>query len=258
MSSREKRCITVAACQVHCMDDDREGNMRRIAGALESLKGMVDVACFPETSIFGWVNPNAHDQATEIPGEISSRLSDLARIHKVMICIGLAEKVNTKHGEKLYDSAVLIDNTGEILMVHRKNIILTKLMNPPYSKGKQASVVDTRFGRIGILICADTFKKKLLKKMGKLNPDIVLVPYGWAARESEWPEHGKHLAKTVSNAAVMIGAPVVGTDLIGEITHGPWKGYTYGGQSVISDKVGNVLGVAKDRESDVLIREIEL
>ena len=50
----------------------------------------------------------------------------------------------------------------------------------------------------------------------------------------------------------------IGTDLVGMITHGPWTGYIYGGQSVVADSKGEILAVGADRDSDVIVVEVEL
>jgi predicted amidohydrolase len=152
----------------------------------------------------------------------------------------------------------LIDDTGKILLKHRKKNILTKLMTPPYTPGEDIGVAETKFGRIGLLICADTFKTEILEQMAELRPDLVLIPYSWAAEEEKWPAHGKELEKTVSKAALMIGAPVVGVDLVGVITHGPWTGMTYGGQSVTADAEGKIISVAADRDREVVIVHIPI
>jgi predicted amidohydrolase len=237
------------------LDGDRSGNLARIENALEEAQGAhAEIACFPETALFGWVNPEAHARAHPIPGEDSDRICRLAEKYRICVCIGLAEK----EGDKLYDSVILIDDTGQILSKHRKINILSELMTPPYMPGTDVDVAATKFGKIGLLICADTFKEDILARMASLQPDLVLVPYGWAAREDQWPGHGKQLQKTVSQAAETIGAPIVGVDLVGEITHGPWTGLTYGGQSVASDAAGNILAKAKDRDRDVKIVHIPL
>ena len=114
--------------------------------------------------------------------------------------------------------------------------LLEWLMTPPYSPGQEVRAAQTRFGKIGVLICADTHVEDVLQRMADLRPDLVLVPYGYAAQESAWPEHGKELERVVTHAAEVIGAPVVGTNLIGQITHGPWTGWTYGGHSVAADQ----------------------
>jgi len=245
--------VKVALCQILCVDGDREGNFRRIEEALSEAKTRgAAIACFPETSILGWVNPEAHTRAFPIPGKDTERLARLARRYGMMVCIGLAEK----SGDRLYDSVVLIGRDGKLLLKHRKINILANLMTPPYTPGEKVEAVETEFGRIGLLICADTFSSEILEKMRARRPDLVLVPYGWAAKPEEWPRHGDSLRDTVAKAARAIGAPVVGTDLVGEITHGPWKGRTYGGQSVVADAEGRILGRAKDRRPDVVVVEV--
>lgn len=242
-------------CQIFCLDGDRSGNFARIESALlEAKQAGADIVCFPETALLGWVNPDAHDRACPIPGEDSDRLSRLAAENRIHLCVGLAEK----EGDRLFDSVILIDDTGRILLKHRKMNILTELMTPSYTPGEKVGFAETRFGKIGLLICADTFKSEILEKMAGLKPDLVLVPYGWAAREKQWPEHGQQLRKTVSRAARIIGAPVVGVDLVGEITHGPWTGMTYGGQSVTADSQGAIIATAKDRDREVMIVPISI
>jgi predicted amidohydrolase len=243
--------VKVAACQIKCIDGDREGNFKRIEKALKQLE-KVDIACFPECSLLGWVNPKAHLLANAIPGPDTDRICTLAKKYNIMISIGLAEK----EGNRLYDSVVLVDNMGQILLKHRKINLLTKLMNPPYASGDKVSVVNTKFGRIGLLICADTFRDDLINQMREKKPDLLIIPYGWAEKQENWPEHGKKLERLVKRVAIRIKAGVIGTDLVGEITSGPWKGYIYGGQSVIVDKIGYSLAIGKDREPDILIQDI--
>jgi N-carbamoylputrescine amidase len=247
--------VRVAICQTLCIDSDREGNLQRIGRAMElAAKDKPQLACFPETAILGWVNPAAHKLADPIPGPTTKRLAELAKKHKVMIAIGLCEK----EGDKLYDSAILMDIDGAILLKHRKMNTLVELLDPPYTRGhpEDIAAVDTRIGRVGMLICADTFDKKLLQRAADCQPELMIVPYGWAAEVSAWPDHGKNLATTVSNAAKAVGCAVVGTDLVGCISAGPWKGKTYGGQSVASDCDGKVLTVLADRDVDVKVIDV--
>lgn len=249
--------VRVAICQILCVDGDREGNFGRIQEAvIEAKRAGARIVCLPETVILGWVNPDAHRLACPIPGSDTIRLAEMARRYDVMLCAGVEEK----DGDRLFDSAVLFNRKGEILLKHRKINTLPKLMTPPYAKGRVEDIkaVDTEFGRIGILICADTFLTEALEGMRKRRPDLVLVPYGWAAEPNEWPEHGETLRSTVSKAAKKIGAPLVGTDLIGEITHGPWTGRTYGGQSVATDAEGKVLARGKDREREILVIDVPI
>ncbi|MBN1125223.1 MAG: carbon-nitrogen hydrolase family protein [Sedimentisphaerales bacterium] len=249
------KSIRVAMCQIFCLSGDRSGNFIRIENALQdAARAGAQIACFPETSILGWVYSDAHQRAYPIPGQDSDRLCALAKQYKLYICIGLAEK----NGVNLHDSAILIDPAGNLLLKHQKMNILTELMNPPYTPGGQVASVDTELGRIGLLICADTFRTDVLDAMAEQKPDLVLVPYGWAAPEENWPEHGKELHSVVQSAARRIGVPVIGVDLVGQITRGPWRDRVYGGQSIMIDASGCVLAVAVDRDRDIVVADVPI
>ena len=247
--------VRIAMCQIVCLDGDRRGNFARIESAVAQAKASgAEWACLPEMAIYGWVNPQAHDRAHPIPGKDSTRLCALAQQYDIELCVGLAEKA----GERLHDAAILISHAGEILLKHRKINLLSELMTPAYTPGCDIKVVETSFGRISLLICADTHERELLAKMRGRRPDVVLVPYGYAAQEDAWPEHGLELERVVMNAAKTIGAPVIGTNLIGQIAHGPWKGRTYAGHSVAADRTGKVLALARDFDREIKIVTLSL
>ena len=249
--------MRVAVCQILVIDGDREGNFRRIEYALEAAHAKhADIATFPESSVLGWENPDAHTMATPIPGTDSDRIAALARKYGMMIAIGLDEK----DGDRLYDSAILVEKTGKLLWKHRKLNVLAELMDPPYSIGDRngIGVVDTEFGRIGVIICADTFVDEYAQRVASLKPDLMLVPYGWAAQVEKWPAHEEDLERLVADRAKMWKCPTIGTDLVGEMTHGPWKGRTYGGGSVVADASGRVLEVLRDRDTDLRVVELPI
>ncbi len=249
------RKIKIAMAQIICIDGDRAGNLVRIENAIIEAKDKVaEIIVFPESCLLGWINPEAHQRAFPIPGDDSELLCKLAEKYKMYICIGLDEK----EGDNLYGAAILIDDTGNILLKHRKINVLPTLMIPPYSIGNDVTVAKTKFGTIGVLICADSFEENLLDSMKMKKPDLILIPYGWAAIEKDWPQHGADLIKVVKNASEKVDCPVIGTNLIGQISHGPWTGQIYGGLSVAFDNKRNILVVGKDRERDIAVITIEI
>jgi predicted amidohydrolase len=253
--SATPKTVRLAICQILVIDSDREGNFRRIEYALENAHAQhADMAIFPESSILGWENPEAHTMAAPIPGRDSDRIGGLAKKYGVMIAIGMDEK----DGDRLYDSAILVDKTGKLLWKHRKINVLPELMTPPYSQGRpeDIGVVDTEFGRIAVLICADTFTDAFVERMKQLKPDIMLVPYGWAAPTDQWPQHSKLLEDLVKKRAAQVACPMAGVDLVGEMTHGPWTGQTYGGSSFVADGTGKILLTLRDRDTDLKVIEV--
>jgi predicted amidohydrolase len=155
---------------------------------------------------------------------------------------------------------ILVGADGRILLKHRKINTMPELMTPPYLQGKKEDItaVDTPLGRIGAMICADSFIDEHHEIMKSLRPDLLLIPYGWAAERSEWPAHGKKLEETVCRIAKNVGVPVVGTNLLGEITCGPWKARTYEGHSIVADSSGDILALGKDNQEQVLMADVPL
>ncbi len=138
--------------------------------------------CFPESSILGWENPEAHRWPRPFPAKTATASPRWREKHSIMIAIGLDEK----DGDKLYDSAILVDKSGKLLWKHRKINVLPELMTPPYSQGRpeDIGVVETEFGRIAVLICADTFTDALLRPAegAQAGPDAGAVWLGRAER----------------------------------------------------------------------------
>jgi predicted amidohydrolase len=96
-------------------------------------------------------------------------------------------------------------------------------------------------------------REDILDRRAALKPNLLLVPYGYAEDEKNWPAHAEEFHKVVINAAKRTSAAVIGTNLIGRISRGPWSGRVYGGHSIAVDKLGNILDTAKDRDRDIKI-----
>lgn len=128
----------------------------------------------------------------------------------------------------------------------------------PSGRERIDDAADTPLARIGLLICADTHDEALLERMRPQEPELVLVPYGYAAECEAWPQHGLELERVVAHAARTIRAPVIGTNRIGRIAHGRWKGRTYAGHSVAADRAGNVVARGADFETDIVTLVIPL
>jgi predicted amidohydrolase len=247
--------MVIAIAQIYCQDGDHAGNVRRIEQAMQSAKAQgATLVLFPESVLYGWLNPEAHLKADPIPGSDSDWLCQMAKTYQIHLCIGLDEK----DGNQLFGSAILIDDQGGLLAKHRKINVLPELMTPPYSPGNAVTCVQTRFGKIGLLVCADSFQEENLVAMQHLQPDLLLIPYGWAAPEAAWPDHGLALQKVVQHAAQVVDCPVVGADLVGRLTNGPWQGQIYGGQSVACNKKGVIIARGKDREPDLVVFSVPM
>lgn len=249
--------LKIAIAQPRCTDSDLDGNLARLGALTARAAGEgAGIVFFPETVDLGWVNPDAHRLAGPVPGgEAAEAVCAMAAENGIWIGIGL----NEKDGDKLHDTVVLVNSEGKIVLKHRKINLLDWLMDPPYTPGAPAdiSTVETPFGRVGLLICADSFKEELVRKLAGQKPDLVYIPYGWAAKQPDWPEHSFSLVQRVQKTAKAIGAPVIGPNLVGRISKGPWTGYTYEGLSTAADAFGMSLVQGKWNREDLILLEIE-
>ncbi len=249
--------IKIAIAQPRCTDSDLEGNLARIAALVKQAAGEgAKIVFFPETVDLGWVNPAAHTLAGPVPdGQAARAVCAMASEHGIWIGIGL----NEQDGGKLYDTVILVSSEGEIVLKHRKINLLDWLMDPPYTPGRPEDIgtVQTPFGRVGMLICADSFREELVARLAKQKPDLVYIPYGWAAKQDEWPEHSFILVRRVQVTARALGAPVIGPNLVGRISRGPWTGYTFEGLSTAAAADGMSLVQGKWNREDLILLEIE-
>jgi len=87
-------------------------------------------------------------ESIDDPGVLKIR--ELARELKVDFVLGFLER----DGDALYNSSAWINADGEIVYVHRKTHMAQPYFEPDfYHPGYEISAFDTRFGRMGLMIC---------------------------------------------------------------------------------------------------------
>lgn len=255
--------MKLAAAQVLTNDGDFDGNLHRVSTAIaRAAKGGAELVAFPETSLDGWMENNAIKVAPPVPGNWSDTIGELAAAHSIWVLIGIVET----EGDKLYDVAILVDSTGKLVAKHRKNNIVCGNAGCNYTPGHNVSVApDTPWGRVGILICADTFDQSVVGRMAALHPDILIVPYGFQAPPADNVQNGQELMDRVRVTAKAVGAPMVGVNNVGAVggntgTPGHQSmgvGNTYCGFSSWSDKTGKTMAIAADRDVDLAFWTID-
>ncbi len=83
----------------------------------------------------------------------------------------------------LYNTTYYIDSTGEIRGSYRK----VNLWHPERSyikRGSQISVFDTKYGRVGLIICWDLIFPEVFRTMVRQEVDIVICPSYWCFEDA--------------------------------------------------------------------------
>ena len=172
-----KKSISVSLIQYDCPQNKKEAivkiaNLVEQAGPKANLILIAETPYTPYTTVESFANV-----AETIPGNYSDRLSQLAVKHNTYISSGIIEK----EGNAIYNSAILLSPKGNIIHKQRKISLADCDISGGFTPGSEIEIVETEFGKIGILICIDTSVEKHIYRMAGLKPDLILVPaYGLA------------------------------------------------------------------------------
>lgn len=105
-----------------------------------------------------------------------SRLCKLAQKHAVFLATSL---YSSEKGE-IYNQGHIISPEGKPVLSHKKIYIADCDKNKaPVKKGNKLEVVDTRIGKLAMLICKDGFTKYshfLYDRLNKLGAEIICIP----------------------------------------------------------------------------------
>jgi predicted amidohydrolase len=205
----------------------------------EAAKNGADIALLPEVMDLGWTHPSALKLAYPVPGGMSFNvLAEAARKNNIYVCAGIVEK----DGDKIYNTAVLIDNQGKLLIKHRKLNELDIAHNL-YAQGDRLNVCHTEFGTIGIHICADAFAKDrvLSRALGYMGADIILSPSSWAVppdHDNLKEPYGNDWNQAYEPAAKEFRMWIIGVSNVGPVGEGSWKDWKCIGCSLVINPDG--------------------
>lgn len=217
-----------------------ERNIERAEKLIRQAKNEnCDLVILPETLDFAWTHPSALMEAEPIPGKFSNAFSLIATELCIWLCLGLTEK----KGDKNYNSAILINPQGEIVLKYSK-INLLEVEFPYYEVGQKLELVDTPFGKIGLNICADNYYESGLHNahmLARMGAQLILSPSSWTVDHSiteETDPYREKWIKPLREIARSYDIPVVSVTSVGYIVGGPYEGKKMVGCSLAVDETG--------------------
>ncbi|MGI9244682.1 MAG: carbon-nitrogen hydrolase family protein [Verrucomicrobiales bacterium] len=228
--------------QVHVIGGDLQSNLLRAARAVEAAAAAgADIVILPEAMDLGWAHHSAELLAEPVPdGSTVEHLSDLAVDHAIYICAGLTERA----GDHIYNSAVLIDRRGRLLIKHRK-INELEFARKIYHTGHGTEVCTTEFGKVGIMICADAFADGLhvSREIGRKGARLILSPCAWAVPadfDDETLSYGQLWIDSYAPVAIEFNLWIAGVSSVGKIRSGEWAGHHCIGSSMLVNPAGKI------------------
>jgi omega-amidase len=145
----------------------------------------------------------------------------------------LGGTVLQEDGGKYYNTSTLWRN-GVLVAKYKKINPIDAEVKAGVSRGCTPMVLDTDFGRLGMIVCADTFDPVLVKKVAELGAEIVTLPVaamgthptvkGHPLTEGIARDYGMFILKIGNVCSNMRGgrsAVIAPWGLLGEVTDAP-------------------------------------
>ena len=199
--------IRVAAVQAAPVYLDRDATVDRVVGLIgEAAAHGAQLIVFGEAFIPGYpdwawrTNPwsdgawfeRLREQAVVVPSDATDRLREAARAAGAVVAVGIDER--DPHGSTLYNSILYLGDDGEVLGTHRKLMPTGgERLVWGFGDGSDLEVHDTRFARIGGLICWENYMPLARAALYGQGLDVYLAPT-WDNSDT-WIPTLRHIAK---------------------------------------------------------------
>lgn len=123
------------------------------------------VSCKGVTGIFS-------EAAETIPGPTTDFYGEVAKENDCYIVVGLPER----DGHEVFNVSVLLGPEGEVVGKYRKVTLPREEIQQGISPGYEYPVFDTRFGKVGMMICYDVFFPEVARELSVNGAEVIAMP----------------------------------------------------------------------------------
>jgi predicted amidohydrolase len=149
------------------------GNCRLFAPLIEqAARQKADLVVLPETLTYYGTGLKYDDVAEPIPGPSTEYFGQLAKQHNLYIVAGLIERAD----HLIYNVAVLLGPDGEIAGKYRKVCLPRSEIEAGVAPGHDYPVFDTRFGKLGMMVCYDGFFPEVARQLTARGAEVIAWP----------------------------------------------------------------------------------
>ncbi len=239
-----------------------EDNLAKAEARIEeAARAGADIICLPELFKSHYfcqrTDPAVFDLAEPIPGPTTERFQELAKKLGKVIVASLFER---RTSGVYHNTAVVLDADGAFLGVYRKMHIpddplyYEKYYFTPGDLGFKT--FDTRFGRIGVLVCWDQWFPEGARLTALQGAQVLFYPtaIGWHPREKAEFGTAQHNAWELiqRSHALANGVYVASVNRLGH--EGPADaGLQFWGASFVSDPFGGLVAKASHDKEEILL-----
>ncbi|MHB8836729.1 MAG: carbon-nitrogen hydrolase [Candidatus Methylomirabilia bacterium] len=257
----------IALVQMRVGEDPAANLARAIELIGEAAARGADLVCLPELFRTPYFcqreDATLFDFAEPVPGPTTAAIAAAARRHGVVVVASLFER---RAPGIAHNTAAVIDADGSLAGIYRKMHIpddpgyYEKYYFTPGDLGFRA--IDTRAGRIGVLICWDQWFPEAARLVALAGAEVILYPtaIGWHPAEKQAEGEAQRDAwRTVQRGhAIANGVYVAAVNRVGLERPDPTAaGLEFWGTSFCCDPQGVLLAEAGTAGEEVLVVEID-
>lgn len=255
--------ISIGLIQTTCSDKPKDNLFRQMGLIRDAAEQGAQIICLQElfnTQYFCVEYKEEYfDWAQPLDGELVQSLSELAKELKVVIVAPFFEK----RAKGIYhNSLVVIDADGTILGNYRKMHIpddpgfYEKYYFTPGDEDSGFQVFETRFGKIGTLICWDQWFPEAARITALKGADILFYPTAIGTLATEGKKELKKYTdawETIQRShAIANGCFVASVNRVGKES-----GSKFWGHSFVAGPFGEILAKAGSKE-EIVVTEVDL
>ena len=259
---------------------DRDKTIKGALASLEEAAGEgANLLVFPEAFVPGYptwiwrlrpdvdralsadIHERLRNNAVDLSKDHLQSILDAAAKHGVTIVLGVNELDSGFSGTTLFNTVLVIGPKGEILNRHRK-LMPTNAERMVWGQGDASGlrVVDTPVGRIGTLICWESYMPLARYALYAQGLDIYVSPT-WDRGES-WIASMRHIAKeggcwVIGTATAMQGSDVP-ADFPGRDQLFEPDEWINDGEAVVVKPMGAIAAGPLVREKGILYADIDI
>jgi predicted amidohydrolase len=138
----------------------------------DAARQKADLVVLGETLTYVNLGKQPAEIAEPVPGPATTYFGELARKHDLYIAAGLFER----DGHLVYNSAVLLGPDGRLVGKYRKTCLPRSEVDAGVCPGHEYQVFETRFGKLGLMICYDGFFPEVARELANRGAEVIAWP----------------------------------------------------------------------------------
>jgi predicted amidohydrolase len=138
----------------------------------QAAQQKADIIVLGETLPYYGLHKTPVDTAEPVPGPTTKYFGALAKQHNLYIVVGLFER----DGHLVYNTAVALGPDGTLVGKYRKVCLPRGEVASGIAPGHEYPVFDTRFGKLGLMVCYDGFFPEVARELTNRGAEVIAWP----------------------------------------------------------------------------------